>query len=434
MSATDDIAWRARGPLVVGYAALLILVGGLATWSVRAEIASAVVARGTVQFDVDRQVIQHREGGIVNAIHVRDGDSVLAGDVLIELDDTVLRSELAVLERQDFEIAVRMARYIAERDGLTTMPPAVNAGYETLDASWMQAQRAGQEALFKARRDSFDAELAQLREQRRQIASQIAGTTSQIEAIEAQRSLITAELSDKTVLHEKGLLPAGKLLDLRREQSRLIGEMGRLTAAVAVARSHLAGLEIGTLRRRDDRSESAIERLRDLRIAQSTLRPRALVLSERLARLDLRAPVDGVIFESRVQAARSLILPGDPLMFVVPGDQPVQIVARIDPTQVDQVFPGQEVGLRVLSSNRPQSREIPGTVLRVSADTVLDEAGGRPVFEATIRPDPTAIAAQQQMLRTGMQVEAYLRTEDRSPLSYLTQPLTSYFRRALREG
>lgn len=435
MSAPSTQAWRGRVPLIVGYVTILLLVGGLGLWSMGTQIAGAVIAQGTVKVELDRQVIQHPDGGVVGAIFVRDGDPVAVGDILVRLDDTFLMSELSIIERQIFEVAARESRHIAERDGLDAVPATSDTGYVTLDEAWMQTQRDGQENLFQARRTSLTAEARQLREQRQQIENQIDGTEAQIGSMQSQLTLVEDELADKTALYDKGLIPIARVLELQREQARLSGELGRLTASVAEARGRIAGIEIGILKLDDTRREEAISRLRDLRYNQIELEQRALALKERLARLDVRAPVGGVIFDSRVLALQSVVQAAEPMMFVVPGDQPLQISAQIDPIHVDQVFPGQPVGLRFTAFDQRQIPEIAGTVLRVSADTVLDQVSGMQVYEATLLPDPESLAAQPTLkILPGMPVEAYLRTQDRTPLSYLTQPLTAYFSRAFRES
>lgn len=427
--------WRSRLPLTIGFTTIFLLVGGLGAWSMGTKIAGAIVAQGTVKVEIDQQVIQHPDGGVVGAIHVRNGDAVAAGDILVRLDDTFLKSELAIVERQMFEIAAREARHIAERDAadvldLSGLPPALS-----LDTDWTTSQIDGQKNLFQARRTSLAAEVEQLGEQRLQIENQIVGAEAQIAALQTQLGVVEQELADKTALFEKKLIPVARVLELQRDQARLAGDIGRLDASVAEARGKIAGISIGILKLSDTRREEAISRLRDLRYNEIELEQRALALKERLARLDVRTPVEGVIFDTRVSALQSVVQPAEPMMYVVPGDQPLQIRALIDPIHVDQVFPGQPVGLRFTAFDQRTIPEIAGTVLRVSADTVTDKVTNAQAYEAILLPDPEALASQPALkIVPGMPVEAYLRTQERTPLSYLTQPLTNYFSRAFREG
>jgi HlyD family type I secretion membrane fusion protein len=148
----------------------------------------------------------------------------------------------------------------------------------------------------------------------------------------------------------------------------------------------------------------------------------------------VRAPVDGTVFRSRVFAVQSVVQAAEPMMFLIPGEQPLQVVARIDPVHIDQVYAGQDVSLQFTSFNRRTTPEVPGGVLFVSPDVQSDEATGSTFYEAVIAPDPGALAALDDLrLIPGMPVEAFPRTEDRTPLSYLMHPLTVYFQRAFRE-
>ncbi len=427
--------WNARMPLAVGFTSIALLVGGLGVWSVGTEIAGAVVAEGTVQVESDRQVIQHPDGGVVGEIVARDGDTVATGDVLIRLDGTFLRSELGLVEQQLAEIFARKARLLAEQDDLDAPDFGNPPAFAEIRAEDVADQIEGQERLFRARLASVAQERRQIAEQQAQIERQIEGTEAQLAAQRRQLDLVDRERSDVQALFDRGLVEASRLLALEREKARLEGEVGQLTAAIAEARNRIAGLEIQSLRVADARREEAIGRLRDLRYNEIQLAQRRLDLLERLDRLDIRAPVGGVVFGSRVAAVQSVIQAAEPIMYLVPGDQPLQVSARIDPIDIDDVFPGQAANLSFPAFNMRTTPSIPGTVLRVSPDAARDEATGRTYYEAVVIPDAGALAESPGLtLLPGMPVETYLRTRDRTPLSYLTQPMTVYFNRAFREG
>ncbi|NNJ67784.1 MAG: HlyD family type I secretion periplasmic adaptor subunit [Boseongicola sp.] len=427
-------AKSARFPILIGFAAILALVGGVGYWSVGAEISGAVVASGTVEVESDRQVVQHPDGGVVGAILARDGDRVSAGQILIKLDGTFLKSELAVVERQLAEIFARRARLVAERDGADTLKPADLPAFALYEPTEVQAHIAGQRDLFKAKRESFQQEQNQLAEQQVQIERQIDGANAQISALERQLNLITGEMTKLQSLFDKGLIQAGRLNELQREEARLEGEIGRLTFLTAESRAQISALAIEKLRLTNNRREQAITRLRDLEYTEIELAERRASLTERLARLDIRSPANGTVFGSRIAARNSVIQAAEPILFIVPGDQPLQVRVKIDPTDIEQVFPDQSVSLMLTTFNSRTTPQIPGEVIRISADTEADEASGARYYEAVIQPDPTTLQTLPAVeLRPGMPVEAFLQTGNRSPLSYLTQPLTVYLQRAFRE-
>ena len=298
----------------------------------------------------------------------------------------------------------------------------------------MQGQIAGQASLFQARLVSLGQARLQLREQQEQITTQITGIDAQLDALESQLSLIGSEVSSVQSLFDRELVEASRLLELQREEARLIGEIGRMTSLAAEARTKISSLEIEVLKLTDGRREAAITELRDLQYAEIELEERRISLTERMARLEVRAPLDGVVFGSRVFAVQSVIQAAEPMMYLVPANQPMQIAARIDPTHIDQVHPGQAVSLQFTTFSSRTTPQVPGAVIRVSADAQTDEATRRTYYEAIILPDPAALAALGDVtLLPGMPVEAFLKTEDRTPLTYLAQPLMVYFKRAFRE-
>jgi HlyD family secretion protein len=426
--------WSARFPLFIGFAGIFLMLGGLGAWSVGTQIAGALVAPGVVEVQSERQVIQHPEGGVVGQILARDGDRVAAGDVLVRLDGTFLRSELAIVESQLAEIFARSARLTAERDEADRVDFGDRPDFDTVGEATLSELVDGQRTLFEARRASLAQEQRQLAEQQSQIDRQIEGMEAQLAALGRQLALISGEVEDVQSLFERGLVQGPRLSELQREQARLQGEIGNFTALVAEAETRISGLAIESLRLEERRREEAITRLRDLGFSRIELQERRISLRERIARLDVRAPVSGVVFASSVVAEQSVVQAAEPMMYIVPRDQPLQVAARIDPIDIDQVFPGQEVALMFTTFNRRTTPEIPGTVLRVSADAQTDEARGISYYQAIIQPDEDAMAAMPDLVMLpGMPVEIFLRTEDRTPLSYLTQPLAVYLKRAFRE-
>lgn len=427
----DRPVFDARLPMFVGFVALILLVFGIGIWSVRTQIAGAVIATGMIVVENNRQVIQHPEGGVVGMVEARDGDVVAAGDLLIRLDDTLLRSELAVAELQLVELGARRARLTAERDGAEapSFPP------QLLAKPAYAEQVNGQLNLFKARLDSLEREDSQIAEQIAQTGTQIVGTEAQLDALKIQESLILDELTDVEALLEKGLVQSQRASTLRREAARLAGEIGRLTSDAAQFRGQIAELEIGRLQLVTQRRESAINELRDTQFRELELIETAASLRERLSRLEIRAPVSGIIHGSTVFAQKAVIQPADPLMYVIPQDQQLIVSARVDANHVDQVHVGQRATLRFSAFNQRLTPEVYGQLKSVSADVLQDEVTGLNYYNVEVVPLTDELPKlQDQELVPGMPVEVYLRTDDRTPLSYLTKPLTDYFSRAFRES
>ena len=430
---TNAPVYGARLPLAVGFTAIALLIGVVGAWSVGTRIAGAVIAHGTVVVENNRQVVQHAEGGTVGAILARDGQRVAAGELLLRLDGTLLSTELAVAELRILELRARRARLEAERDGSDrlTVPPDLAAAADG-DAA---RQIEGQRSLFDARRETLAKEVSQIAEQIRQTRNQIAGTRAQLGAVTLQNALVEAELADQETLLRKGLVQAGKVSQLRREAARLTGDLGQLTAEVAQLEGRIAALALEKLRRIGARREAAIAELRDVRVRELELAEERARLAERLRRLDIRAPAAGVVYGSTVFAEQAVVRPAEPLMYVVPEDRPLIVGARVDAVHIDQVFVGQEAALRFTAFDQRRTPEVEGTVIAISADAIADEVSGAGFYRVDLAPrSPVPDRAGARKLMPGMPVEVFLRTGDRTPLSYLVKPLTDYFGRALREG
>jgi len=427
--------WSVRMPLIVGLLALGTLVGGFGYWSVASTLAGAIVASGQVEVDQNRQVVQHPDGGVVASIKVDEGDMVAAGDVLIQLDPTLLQSNLNVTESQLFEIMARQARLKAERDDSPVMEPAPALAQAAVDNAQVQDLIDGQQRLFDARRESVARETEQLERRKAQIANQIDGIDAQFNALTRQLELIAQELQSQQALLEKGLAQASRVLSLQREEARLRGTMGELTAARAESEGRITELELEILKNGTLRREDAITRLRDLQYNEVELAERRVALSEQLSRMDIRAPVSGIVYGLSIFAERSVIRPAEPVLYLVPQDRPLVISGQVQTQDVDEVFIGQKVTVRLPAFDSKTTPDLFGQVMLVSADAFVDEATGTAYYRIEIVLNDGELDKLGALtLVPGMPVETYIRTVDRTPLAYLVKPFTDYFTKAFRES
>ncbi len=435
MTQDTNAGWSARGPMTVGLLGLLLLVGGFGTWAVMTNISGAIIANGRIEVDQNRQVVQHPDGGVVAEILVDEGDAVSIGDVLVRLDDTELKSQLAINEGQLFELMARRGRLEAERDGRSeiTFDPLLLATAE-VNAD-VPDLIAGQRRLMTARAESTTNEISQLEKRRGQIANQIEGIVAQQNSLTTQLELISKELKDQQRLLDQGLAQAARVLSLQREEASLSGTMGDLEAQKAEAGGRITEIDIEILKLGSGRREEAITQLRDLQYRELELREQRLALIERLNRLDISASVSGVVYDLQVFALRSVIRAADPVLYLVPQDRPLIINARIEPIHIDKVLIGQEVVLRFSALDQRTTPELNGEVVQISADAFEDERSQVSFYRAEIAlsEGEQARLPEDAVLIPGMPVEAFIRTEDRTPLAYLTKPLTDYFTKAFRE-
>ena len=421
--------------MVIGILGLVVLLGGFGTWAAMAQISGAIIAPGRIEVEQNRQVIQHPDGGVVTDIPVSEGDFVAQDDILLRLDPNELRSRLSIVESQLFELVARRGRLEAERDGRDEIAfdSLITEAAETdPDAAGLIA---GQRRLIAARRASLAQEVDQLSKRRAQIRDQIIGIEAQNKAIGEQLALLTLELTDQQSLLDRGLAQAARVLSLQREQARLEGTRGELLAQKAQAEGRITEIEVEILKLETRRREEAITQLRDLQFRELELREERRALTERMGRLDLRAPVSGIVYGLKVFALNSVVRPADPVMFIVPQDRPLIINARVEPIHIDKLFVEQEVVLRFTAFDMRTTPELLGTVTQVSADAFEDDATQQSYYRAQIvlSEGEQAKLPEGTRLIPGMPVEAFIRTDDRTPIAYLTKPLTDYLAKAFRD-
>jgi len=424
-----------RGPMLVGLLGLVLLLGGFGTWAATTTISGAIIAPGRIEVDQNRQVVQHPDGGVVAEINVKEGDRVSAGDVLLRLDPTDLQSQLMIAENQLVELMARRARLEAERDQRKELdfdPLLVQMVADMPDAA---ALMQGQTTLLMARAETAEQRIAQLHKRRDQTRDQISGIDAQSTALSKQLDLIAEELVSQQSLLDRGLAQAARVLSLQREEARLSGRMGELAAQRAQAEGRITEIEIEILQLGTDRREEAITTLRDLQFRELELREQRRALKERMSRLEITAPVPGIVYNLQVFALRSVIRPADPVLFLIPQDRPLVINARVEAIHVDKLHVGQEVTLRFSALDQRTTPELRGHVTQVSADAFEDEATRASYYRAEVvleageadrlPPDVTLIP--------GMPVETFIRTADRTPIAYLVKPFTDYLTKAFRE-
>ncbi len=435
MSARPEMAFSSRMPMVVGLGAVSLLVFGLGGWALSAQIDGAVIAPGQIVVDQNRQAIQHLDGGIVEAVLVQEGDTVAADQLLIRLDPTIAQSELAIVENRLYELIARRNRIEAERDETDSIDfdPELVALSET-DPK-VKALIEGQARLFEARRDTVEQTAIQMRNQQAQLRNQIEGIDAQMTASARQITLITEETATQQSLLDQGLAQKSRVLTLQREDARLSGLQGELVARRAQAMERYAEIDIELLKLRTQRREDAITMLRDLQVNELESRERRESLLTQLQRMQIRAPVGGVVYDLKVFGPRSVVRPADPLLFIVPQDRPLVIQARVEPVDVDKIFVGQEVVLRFATFSMRDTPDLIGKVTRISPDAFTDPATGRSFYrtEVTLPKAEQDKLGPDQVLIPGMPVDCFIRTGEHTPFTYITEPLTRYLSRAMRE-
>lgn len=422
-----------RRHLLAGAAVAVLLVAGVGGWATAGRLAGAVIAPGQLVVDSNVKKIQHPAGGVVGELAVRNGQRVKSGEIVLRLDDTQTRANLAIVDAGLVELAARRARNLAERDGVEVL--VFPSGLEARRAEPQVAQALdGEQRLFGLRRSARAGQKAQLGERIAQLREEIRGTVTQEEARARELDWIAKELKGVRELWDKQLIPYARVTSLEREQARTEGERGRLVASTAQARGKISELELQIIQIDQDLRTETGKELAEIRGREAELVEKKVAAEDLLKRVDLRSPIDGVVHRLAVHTVGGVVQAGEPVMLIVPEQEALVVESRLAPQDIDQVRIGQTAMLRFSAFSQRTTPELAGAVVAVSADVLQDQKTGQPYYTLRIAvPESELKRLDGLSLRAGMPVEAFVQTGERSVASYLLKPLGDQLARALKE-
>ena len=423
-----------RRHLAVGAGLVLVLAGGIGGWAASTELSGAVIAQGSIVVDSNVKKVQHPTGGIVGELRVRDGSRVRAGDILVRLDETVTRANLAIVVKGLDEYMARKARLESERDGADriTFPPDLMARRDDTDVAHLMA---GELKLFELRRSARLGQKAQLHQRIEQLQEEIRGETAQQAAKAHEVALIDRELGGVRELFAKNLIQLTRLTALEREKARLEGERAQLSAATAQVKGKIAETELQIIQVDQDLSSDVAKELRETEGKIGEFVERKITAEDQLKRIEIRAPQDGTVFQLAVHTVGGVITSGDPLMLIVPNADNLIVEAKVDPKDIDQVRFGQTAMLRFSAFNQRTTPEIAGTLTQIAADISVDQRTGQTYYIVRIAMPSEEISRLGDVkLVPGMPVEVFIQTGERTVMSYLIKPLRDQVMRAMKEN
>ena len=422
-----------RHHMVAGLAIVIVLGFGVGGWAGTMKLSGAIIAPGQVVVDSNVKKVQHPTGGIVGELLVHDGDRVKAGQVLVRLDDTITRANLAIVTKGLTELAARKARLESERDGDDSVkfPAELLAQAKNPDVA---AVLDGERKLFELRRNARIGQKEQLRQRIEQLKEEIRGFQAQKDSKEKQTALVNREAAGVQDLWKLKLVPLTKVTELQREAARLDGEAGQLIAQAAEAAGKISETELQIIQVDRDLASEVAKETREIDSKIGEYIERKVTAEDQLKRVDIRAPQDGMVFQSAVHTVGGVITAGDTIMQIVPNADQLSVESRVNPQDIDQIQPGQSVVLRLSTLNQRSTPELNGKVTRIAADVSTDQRTGQSYYLIRIAMPPEEIAKLGDIrILPGMPVEAFVQTGERTMISYLTKPLRDQVTRMFRE-
>jgi membrane fusion protein, type I secretion system len=422
-----------RRHALAGLVIVAVLGGGVGGWAGTMKLSGALIAPGSVVVDSNVKKVQHPTGGIVGELRARDGDRVKAGDVVVRLDDTVTRANLAIVTKGLNELTARKARLESERDGAASVafPADLLARVNDPDAV---AAIESERRLFDLRRSARIGQKEQLRQRIEQLKEEVRGYRAQQEAKTKEIELIEREMVGVRDLWKQKLIPINRVTELERQAARLEGESAQLIAQTAQIGGKIAETELQIIQIDRDLSSEVAKETREIDGKLGEFVERKVTAEDQLKRIEIRAPQDGTVFQSTVHTVGGVIIAGDPIMLVVPEADNLTVEAKVAPQDIDQVKIGQIALLRLSAFNQQATPEINGSVTRISADATSDQRTGLTYYTIRIAMPPEEVAKLGEVtVIPGMPVEAFVQTGERTMLSYFLKPLSDQFMRAFRQ-
>ena len=412
MSDKVDIMRSIRRHLLAGVAASILLVVGVGGWAATTEISGAVIAQGLLVVDSNVKKVQHPTGGVVGELLARDGDVVKAGQVVVRLDDTVTKANLAIVTKNLDAAMARAARLEAEQRGLFEIRFPKQLTNRAGDPD-VEAVMTSESKLFDVRVTGRAGQKSQLRERIHQLNEEIDGLSAQENAKGQEIALVEQELTGVRDLYDKHLVQISRLTTLERDAARLNGERAQYVSSKAQSKGKITETELQIIQVDKDMVSEVSKDLRETNDKIGELIERKITAEDQLRRVEIRSPQDGVVEQSTVHTVGGVINAGDAIMLIVPQSDDLQVEARVNPQDIDKLQVGQK------------------TLLRMSA---FNQRTGQSYYTIRVSMPPEEIARLGDVkLIPGMPVEAFVQTGDRTVMSYLMKPLHDQLMRAFRE-
>jgi HlyD family secretion protein len=417
-------AYRAiRRYLLSGVVVVVLVGGGVGGWAATTELSSAIIAQGRLVVESSIKKVQHPTGGVVGELRVREGDHVAAGDIMIRLDGTQTRANLAVVTKELDELAARKAREEAEQDDAEAivLPPDLRARAADSELGHVVS---GEQKLFETRRNGREGQRSQLLERIEQHNEEISGLAAQLMAKSKEIEWVQKELDGVRDLWKRNLVQFTRVTTLERDAARIEGERGNLVASIAQTKGKIAEIKLQILQIDQDMRTEVGKDLADIRGKISELVEKRVAAQDQLERIDIRAPLDGTVHQLDVHTVGGVITPGQPIMFVVPDADALTVEAKVQPQDIDQLHVGQSVILRFSAFNQRTTPEINGEVKLVSPDVTQDPKTGTYYYTINIAVSDGELAHLKNLkLVPGMPVEAFVQARSRTVFSYLIRPI-----------
>lgn len=431
-SVLDDSFDSARTPLLIGGAAAILMVLVLVIWASSMTVSGGAIASGKVALEGSRKAVQHREGGTVEAILVREGQRVEKGQMLIELKTTDTQAEVSVLEGTHASTLARLARLRAEAGNGSQIdwPVTLMAMLGDLQARSALEQET---AVFEARRAAYRGNVNLIQQQIEGRQRQIEGLEGRLTAIQTQLTSINQERDSLLPLVEKGLVAKPRVLTLERTSAGLSADIQAIKSQIDSERSSIQQAETQIMQLEHDRREAVAKEIAEMEARLIEIVPRLISAKERLSQTALVAPEAGYVYGLGIFNPGAVISSGQTILEIVPASDALVLNVDINPKDVERVRSGQQVTVHLLAYSQRYQSVIKGHLEKVSADRFDDPQKQSAYYKGVVRIDDGDLKKANVELVPGMPVQVVIETGERTIMAYLLDPVFRVADFAFRE-
>ncbi len=425
---TDDSVHTRLGWFIV-----IAGFGGFLLWAFFAPLDKGVPLSGTVTVSSNRKAVQHQTGGIIDKILVKEGETVQAGQVLVEMNDVQVKTQAEITRGQLYSARAVEARLIAERDNKSeiTFPSLLLAmGNNPVVANNINLQRQ----LFSSRNLSMQHEIAALEENIAGLEVQLHGLQALRTSKQIQLDILDTQLDGLRELAEDGFVPRNRVFEMDRTHAQLTGEISENIGNIGRIQRQISELTLRRVQRQEENQKEVRQQLSDIQREAEALNSQLIGQDFELANVQVKAPVDGIVVGLDVFTHGGVIGAGFRMMDIVPNEDMLVITGEVPVHLIDKVHPGLHVDLIFSAFNQNKTPNIPGIVSRVSADRLTDEHTGMPYYniKAKVAPEGIKLLSEHQV-RAGMPVEIFIKTGERSLMNYMFKPILDRIHSSLSE-
>jgi HlyD family secretion protein len=437
---TDDLDGAPNRDIRRGLIAIGVFLLAFLGWGLWARLDSGVYAPGAVVVYGNRQSVQHKEGGIVSELDVREGDRVRSGQVLLKLTADELRASEQATADQVYQLEALRSRLLAEMNGQRMIaPPTEFAGLTGRDKQSSDEAMAIQQREFASRAADLGTQKAVLKQREAQLDQQIAGYRHQVTSNQRQQVLIEQEMDSLKDLQQRGLVPMARIRGLQRDSAQLTGTFGEYGATIAKTEQQVGETRLQSSELDRQRVAEASKEYSDVEMQLSVAQPKLMDLRKQLERAIVRAPATGRVVGLSIFTVGGVVAPGQKLMDIVPEGEPLVIDAKVQPNDAEDLKVGQTSEIRIPAFRDRRMPTLTGVISKVSADSLIDEKSGAAYFTVEVTVAPSQLQLIRQVrgadsgLKPGLPVDVVIPLRHRTAFGYLVDPLRNMLWKSFRE-